>query len=1053
MTEDPLKIINSIPVAHGRVEADQQKEESNPNLALLSFDDLLASDLGIDYFLEHHERFSGLTSLDALKLIDRLDEERLSEFVDVLRSFAPLDNRVAARFLGLDWSDIILEHPDQFLPLGDSIVKIMAEDDGIDMMTFEQILPLIKTPVDKRLLFTLAEHRRFDWLRAFGPRLVENYSDRLLVSECVKMDDLKSAINYYAQTKRENEIFSDPTILDEIIRQRAPNSFKIFIQFMAGEYPVDLARAVRVMAFVVLIEDKQLESKIMKDPGGYFKINDDNEFAEALVRDGQIMLVSEWLRKMYALNEVVADALIGAGLSSRVIAEAGSFWPVIWTKDRLMKMADKQAAGVMTILDLPHNILKFFQQGDKEWADRMVAVGWGAWVLQVNHLEDNVNDFEVNSEMIDRILQVGVEARENWKKQEVDPDMDSAGKLFFNDDQYEKYMNVFGGQLHQLPLTLSAKQAEILWSAGGEVWIMMHPEKVESRFFTPDRLDSLMKTEEGCSIMYNNIATVQKLGVIPMDNRLFKHLATMLNASILWDSKKYFDQLIYNEDLALFLLKHGLDHELVVAGERFPPFEDWKIYRRLFENCYGKTAATLEIQMKFIKHHFPDQLPRLLKQLHFDPMMVSRVDDDILVLEQHDHEAEKKYFILRQLLKMNSVEAASDWLAVFIKPEFDIEVCRYMNEAMVRLVGQEEWLAAAELLSLMDRSNIRLDKKILIGDLDLVQKISREAQIVANQEEQKLINLQLALKPNNPSVLARLEAMNDKKNILDRALRQKVIKEAEKEKNRRELREPQPYYEAGERNVSDQVAIYYFGEYVRMMTEQVEDLLLAAGQELSFEVRMRVGEVTNNDSLSMWLRDYLVASIDNELQHGLTSESVRLLVPKESFSGAKRIMFLKTSTIEEVISYIDRVETMFRDPHIWKKMGLYGGPLWAAVAMWTKKLIIAMQGDSEDEIRHAIDTIFSLQHNTNSIMDKEVDGLTPQPNCSQLKLLLDTKFESVKIVDHLKTIDRCISGPAQARIRQILEVLKDLPGYDFENHRIRADINWSTVKGAKPRGD
>jgi hypothetical protein len=66
---------------------------------------------------------------------------------------------------------------------------------------------------------------------------------------------------------------------------------------------------------------------------------------------------------------------------------------------------------------------------------------------------------------------------------------------------------------------------------------------------------------------------------------------------------------------------------------------------------------------------------------------------------------------------------------------------------------------------------------------------------------------------------------------------------------------------------------------------------------------------------------------------------------------------------------------------------------------------------------------------------------------------LDTKFESVKIVDHLKTIDRCISGPAQARIRQILEVLKDLPGYDFENHRIRADINWSTVKGAKPRGD
>jgi uncharacterized protein HemX len=67
---------------------------------------------------------------------------------------------------------------------------------------------------------------------------------------------------------------------------------------------------------------------------------------------------------------------------------------------------------------------------------------------------------------------------------------------------------------------------------------------------------------------------------------------------------------------------------------------------------------------------------------------------------------------------------------------------------------------------------------------------------------------------------------------------------------------------------------------------------------------------------------------------------------------------------------------------------------------------------------------------------------------------LDLKFKQPKLIDATIDLIRLASSvEIRSAVNRILTILKDLPGYDYSAHSIRADINWSMVRGAKPRGD
>jgi hypothetical protein len=236
------------------------------------------------------------------------------------------------------------------------------------------------------------------------------------------------------------------------------------------------------------------------------------------------------------------------------------------------------------------------------------------------------------------------------------------------------------------------------------------------------------------------------------------------------------------------------------------------------------------------------------------------------------------------------------------------------------------------------------------------------------------------------------------------------------------------------------------------VVEQVESTLNANGQEFTPAVKMRINEAINQGSLAMSMRDYLVTVINDELEHGPTSR-LSMIQRRSGESNRETVRhFMAHSSPEEVINFLDRAEESYRDKIEWSSLPEFGGKKWADVVKWTKKLIIAQTTNNDHALRHAMDTIFSLEHNTASVLNKDYEGYFIG-RLDNIKPLLDAKFKSVNLAQDVRLIFQYVSMSTADKMMQILAVLQDLPGYDFANHRINPYANWRTVRGAKPQGD
>jgi hypothetical protein len=288
--------------------------------------------------------------------------------------------------------------------------------------------------------------------------------------------------------------------------------------------------------------------------------------------------------------------------------------------------------------------------------------------------------------------------------------------------------------------------------------------------------------------------------------------------------------------------------------------------------------------------------------------------------------------------------------------------------------------------------------------------------------------------------------------LLDKLLVQVAHRRSAIEDEKRQTGVEQAVYEGQPLNILDQTVLYYTKEYVRSVTDQVNDRLRVAGQELSFEKQREIGEATNHDTLALWMRDYLVSSLDHELEYGRTAKGIRLNWSHSAGSYDDLRKMIKTMTTEQVLEYLDRAEAVYRDENIWGQSTSYGGVKWAEITKWTRLLVIAIESHDDHALRHAMDTIFSLQHNTDSVFNKNLFDLIKGDH-SQIKEVLDIKFNSPRLIDSVADLKALVTMETRQQMDEILATLKVLPGYDYSTHSIRADINWSTVRGAKPRGD
>jgi hypothetical protein len=407
---------------------------------------------------------------------------------------------------------------------------------------------------------------------------------------------------------------------------------------------------------------------------------------------------------------------------------------------------------------------------------------------------------------------------------------------------------------------------------------------------------------------------------------------------------------------------------------------------------------------------------------------------------------------LYKLLAINSFQAADYWLLGFHRPGAHVDVIRLCNQRLVDLVTQREWNNVVSLLEVMKKNKVAVDKYMLARDPDLVKVLVNEGPIVSDKTERRQLEFMLGMRSSGYEVSNRLASIPANEIRLDRLLNKFARREAAKDWQRRETVTEWPISSDKVKDVVNEIGIFYIREYVRTVVEQVESTLNANGQEFTPAVKMRINEAINQGSLAMSMRDYLVTVINDELEHGPTSR-LSMIQRRSGESNRETVRhFMAHSSPEEVINFLDRAEESYRDEIEWSSLPEFGGKKWADVVKWTKKLIIAQTTNNDHALRHAMDTIFSLEHNTASVLNKDYEGYFIG-RLDNIKPLLDAKFKSVNLAQDVRLIFQYVSMSTADKMMQILAVLQDLPGYDFANHRINPYANWRTVRGAKPQGD
>jgi hypothetical protein len=1007
---------------------------------------------GIEAVVARAGELHDLPSKLALVWLMKIDESGLKQFLKLINCFEPLDNRVADFFIVNHWYEELIGFQSRFEPFGVELIKAVMADCKCDDEQLDMLLPKMSTVSVAEMLNLMMVMGRTRAIDQYRDSLTSKINDRELLSVALANDNFEAYEFYAGQHYKSSEVrkqLDDHTILSEMIDHHAAKSFGRYMKMIhAGIVSKVEAPALvkRIMIYAKEIDEDGMFRSMVESPLSYFKtaeVVDYNKFIKLLIEIKAPNMIPVILRFGRNLNRETAKYLLETGAVRAFVDCSGNFDSNIWDREMLDTFMALRAAGeIPPEKKLPYGLVYCFRYCEPEVLERIIDLGWGGQLLAES---PELKKFVLEPRHLDRILDYihNIEYRPTGEKK-------NARDVMYINSYYRGIANY----LSVLPFALNEKQADDLWDHEQYDALLIDVD-LPPGYFNEERIDKMLETESGVGIFLRYLNVIIENKITRVDAARFYQILERGSIKQIWHERHKFEGLKYDQKLATCLLAANMDLELVVSIDQFGSLDD-RIYRRLFDDIDNKPMVLIELQINMINRRLGARAREIFRQLkpglRTDEPINGRVsyfeptDETALRVEQCEES------VLIKLLKMDSFPAVFDWLAVIDHPEKHVEVLAAVNERLRDYVKNSQWLMAGVLLEAMSSYNIPVNQDGLMADIEVVRKLSVEGQFVANDTEDKMLKCLVGHNTQNQNIVARLRAMNPKDVRLEELLRQTADREAMKQLDRMEKREVQPIYEGPAQRIIDIIGKFYVGEYFRVTVAQIEQSMAAAGQELSSTWKIKVGEVTNHDQMALWMRDYLMEIIDDELQHGATNGINRIKCKPEYDYQMKN--FLQQATTEEVICYLDRAEATYRDKAEWNGQGdMMGGKAWAEVAYWTRYLVVAMQNQSETDLCHALDTIISLQHNTDSVFNKSIHRLI-HGTFRELKPLLDWKFNASNLMkDVWNGIMSRVSDEARKEIETMIESLRGLPGYDFDQHEIMADVDWRHLRGVRPQGD
>jgi hypothetical protein len=1008
----------------------------------MNFDELIATRQGVDYFLVNHDRFSGLSSDQAWRMIEVMTFDQLPEIFSVLDSFVALDNHVAMYLIRNRWYEPMAAAKEHFLPLTVDTVMEIISDYNCQSNIFKILLPLMALPFDDgNMMKIFSDQQAGRLLAEFGAQLFADVSYDHCLQVALRADQLWAYGNYLRWVRNFQKLKADDELLEKIITANAKQSMKMYLIDIASKNRLEPERAMKVMEYLQVANNelfRQLAfnyTNYFNYPGGH------NEFVKDFIKLGQEKLVIDYLNHYHGLSREVFLQLLTPNSAAEMLECCSSFRTDIWNKDTVMRLiAMRESGSLPADVMLPERVILNTADADAELAERLIAVGWGARVISGLH---RFKDFTLTPRHLNRII--------GLPDQSV-ATADSTARLpMMNYFETKRLLSDVSYTLDYLPFRLTAEQTELFWQHCPSA-ILYRPEVAVQGFFTNERLNALIADADQNNLIIYYLEKIKIHSSLSVDNDLFHRLLSPRNISGLWEAREFFDDIVYDEPVARMLLEAGMLVEVAIDYPLFSRFENKEIYLQLFKEFPRRSAVVTEAVLDMMMDHFNGDIETIGKFYREAKAIDAQTPTD-----DTNRELRTLWLstpVLSKLIDISSFSNIDLWLNIDKDSIADPYIIEQLNIKLATLVSRQEWAQVQMLLTVMDKHNIEINQAALAENDECLRTLAAAGQLVASESEDKLIKFAAAQNQTGNVIQSRLSALDQKEWRLVDVLRQAADREAAKEKYRQEHRESGPVYEGEPMTINDEIGVFYMKEYVRSVLSQVNDQLRACGQELSNQIQLTVGEKINHDRLVLWLRDYLVTIIDHELTDGPSAVGAAITRERDrKVSFPQMTSFLSRATTEEMIGYLDRAENIFLDKNEWRDMTLYAGPKWAAVAKWTRAMILADQNGDDQARRHAVDTIFSLQHNTGSVFSKYIPDMLVDSIEDDGLAVLNLKFNTPKLIDDLDELLGLLSDEGKSRVSVIVESLKLIPGYDFANHCIDPNTDWRTVRGVKPHGD
>ena len=1073
----------------------ESASEKRQRFEALKFEDLLKTPDGVDYFLKHHDRYTGLSSEQASYFLNTVPFETVSEFFKVINSFGYLDNEVAIHIACCFGVAQLVDFQKRFLPLERTSFHYILEHQLLDEKDFEGLMGILKLPYPIDEISYLLKRGWFVLIAKFGQRLVGGFSDYDLIQMAIQNDCFDNYVNCLIyQGKSAEPLPMDPEeILTQLVDENKINSVKDCFQYCYHRgWFLSSDIKLKIIVFANERSDTQLVYDIIStwtDGWGALAL-------KLLEMDQNGGLFNRYGIRLSNLGLSVATKMLNMGLGDLLLRYRNAFSRRDWNEEFLMRLVTEKRQGRITTINFPNFIISY-TGGSQALADAMIDVGWGGVVLAE---QPALGEVEISGKEMDRMLKYHSDQvrADRIKSSTQNSGADNGDRPpERNNHEAQDYLESIAENLGHYKNVLTAAQAEVFWNNRCIKELLDYPRVIPQKFITTEKARSLLATDYGRCNLLDHIDYIKGLNVLDFDNRLFHELiSTPNNVASVWNERHHFSGVVYDEDVIFGLLFADMKKEFVSLIDQAEPFKDITVYQQIFDRCMYFGPGAIERLVRMVRRHSPAFESDIIGEMQ---MFVgarrsdnSDIDEWCESLKENsqitfpDTENGKKYFVLSSLLSVNAFEEVEAWLKAFSQKERYPALTDFFNNRLVALASNLEWYNVTKLLEVMDKHGIEIDLEALLDNNHLLEWLSRTGSLVSDPAEERQLRFLQGMRSEHPAIRARLLqiAQNNPKEILVVSLlRQVAAKEAVKETYRREHRELQPVYYGPPLAIVDEAALFYVRETVQKTMDRLNDTLADHGQELTPAVRIRIAERTGHAKFLDWLKLYLVAIIDGELEYAITSCQDVKIFDHEAYvkspgytydhgdpdqqlieeAQSERLpdymttirTFLKNSTFQEIISYLDRAEAVYCCGTDWVS-GSFGGKSWGNITKWTRNLFIAVEQGDDHAIRHAIDTIFSLHHNSGSLFNKTDTGMLDASMPRYLdvfKDLQDLKQKSANLLMDWASLTKHVGSETKTEIVHVIQSLYDVPGYDYANQRIKTDVDWRRMRGVKPQGD